>query len=192
MTSFPVGSHDNSRLLIRPCALLYPLSLALLGLCLSGTPAQAQEEDPGTRSVVIATFEVPYHVRDKVVPYIQEHEVPLQRLNPNVLTYRVLVHRWGSDGAELAYYWELEELADIDSLGVEDCGQPCEEYRKEHPEPEEGDERYEEFKEAERLYQKYYSSHRDEIYVAPMEAAKTEGEIHGTVGPPEEDESEGN
>ena len=157
------------------------------------TPAQAQEEeDPGERYVALTTFEVPLHVRDTVIPYMQEYVVPLQRLNPNVVTFRVLAHRWGSDASQIALYREVEEFADVDSLSVEDCGQPCEEYMKEHPEPEEGDEGYEEFQEAEQLYQEYNSDHQDQIYWAPMEAAKTEGEIHGTVGPPEEDEGEGN
>ncbi|PSQ51115.1 MAG: hypothetical protein BRD28_06095 [Bacteroidetes bacterium QH_10_64_37] len=157
------------------------------------TPAQAQEEeDPGERYVALTTFEVPLHVRDTVIPYMQEYVVPLQRLNPNVVTFRVLAHRWGSDASQIALYREVEEFADVDSLSVEDCGQPCEEYMKEPPEPEEGDEGYEEFQEAEQLYQEYNSDHQDQIYWAPMEAAKTEGEIHGTVGPPEEDEGEGN
>ena len=176
-------------------SLTLALALMLLAGGLSAPTAAAQEEaeeDPGQRRVVITTFEVPYHVRDKVIPYMQKHVVPFHRLNPNVVTYRVLVHDWGSDGSDIAFYWELEELADLDSLGVEDCGSPCEEYRKEHTEPDSTDEGYEEFQEAERLYEKYYSDHSDQLYVVPLGAAKTEGEIHGTVGPPEEEESEGN
>lgn len=176
-------------------ALALAAALALLGGGLSAPTALAQEEQeegPGQRYVTLTTFDLPYHVRDKVMPYFREYVVPFARLNPNVVTFRVLGHYWGSDGSDVAFYRELEEFADIDSIYVEDCGQPCEDYRKKHPEPDSTDEGYKAFKEAERLYQKYYSEHKDQIYLAPMGEAKTEGEIHGTVGPPEEEESEEN
>jgi len=46
ITSFLVDHRDRSRFQIRLCALLSPLGLALLGLCLLTTPAQAQDEEP--------------------------------------------------------------------------------------------------------------------------------------------------
>lgn len=154
----------------------------------SAVLAQEQEEEqPGQRYVAVTIFEVPLGVRDKVFPYLEKYLIPMDRLNPHVKTFRVFAHNWGSNGSDIVFYREYEEFADIEA----DCGQPCEEYQKEHPQPEEGDEGYEEFKEAERLFEKYFGDHHDEIFVAPMGLAKTEGEIIGTVGPSEE-ESGGN
>lgn len=181
-----IGSETPIRALA--LAFLVVGALAPPALAQEEEPEEEAEEGPGQRYATVTTFELPLKVRGQVVPYIQEHVVPLQRLNPHVVTFRVLTHNWGSNASELVFYAEYEEFADIDA----DCGQPCEDYREEHPTPEEGDEGYEEFQEAERLYQEYYGEHRDEIYAVPMEAAKTEGENLGTVGPPEEEEGEEN
>ncbi|MDX1673032.1 MAG: hypothetical protein R3211_11880, partial [Balneolaceae bacterium] len=141
--------------------------------------SQESEEEPGERFAAVTIFDVPLHVRDKVIPYIIEYVEPGMRLNPNVVTFRVLIHRWGSNGSQMIYYREYENFGDINA----ECGAPCEEYRKEHPAPKEGEEGYEDYKEAQKLYDKYFSDHHDEIYWIPMEAAKTEGKNIGTVGP---------
>lgn len=182
------SSHIRSLLFIPIRTLILTLVLALLSAGLFAAPAHAQEEEegPGQRYATVTFFQLPLQVRDKVVPYIQEYVEPYMRLNPHVVTFRVLAHNWGSKASEIAFYREYEAFEDINA----ECGSPCEEYQKNHPEPEEGDEDYEAFQEAERLYQKYYSDHRDEIYVIPMGAAKTEGENIGTVGPSEEEGEE--
>lgn len=154
----------------------------ILGSTVLGFAQEEEDEGPGQRYVTVTIFDMPLQIRDKVIPYMQKYVVPYFKLNPNIVTFRVLVHNWGSNASEMVYYSEYEEFEDINA----DCGQPCEDYEKEHPEPEEGDEGYEEFIEARDLYTKYFSGHHDEIYSVPMEAGKTEGEIIGTVGPPEE------
>lgn len=173
--------------LLAPSAVALAFALALIGVFPSTAVAQEEEEEPQARWVHITSFSLPYHVRDKVIPYLIRSIVPANRLNPNVITFRVLVHNQGSDGSEMAFYREFAEFADIGAP----CGEPCETFFEEHPAPEEGDEGYEEYEEAQELWQKYYSHHKDDIYTAPGGALKTEGEVFGPLWPEEEEEEGG-
>lgn len=163
-------------------------ALALIAtLALAATPAFAQDDEdegPANRVVSVTTFELPYHHRSKVIPWMQEYFVPGAQLNPNVITSRVLFHLYGDHGSQIVFLSEYADWADIDA----DCGAPCEEYFEAHPFPEEGDEGYEEFAEAQELFNKYYSHHKDMIYTSTSNWAKTEGEILGRVGPAPDDE----
>lgn len=165
--------------------LLVALSLCLAVALLSPAIAQAQEEEgPGSRYVTVTSFKVPFNERPKVIPFIINGVMPNLQLNPNVLNARLLFHNWGSDASDVVIVAEYENIEDIHA----DCGQPCEDYFEANPEPEEGDEGYAEFQEAQEAFSKYYSRHRDEIYVAPMEEAVVEGNFMGTVGVEEEEE----
>lgn len=170
--------------------LLALLSCSFLGFSASSAlVAQEQEEPegPGSRVIAVTSFQVPFGDRPTVVPYMLEYFLPGIQLNPNVIGFRVLFHNWGSDASQVLLVQEFEDI----SLLEAECGQPCDDYYAEHPAPEEGDEGYEEYQEALELFNKYYAHHRDEIYVSPMGAAKVEGEMVGTVGPPPEEEEEG-
>jgi hypothetical protein len=146
--------------------------------------AVAQDDDgPGTRIVSVTTFNVPFTVRGQVIPHMVARVLPATQLNPHVITSRLLFHNWGSDASQIVMVAEYASMADVDA----DCGQPCTDYFEANPAPEEGDEGYEAFDEARRLFLKYYSNHRDEIYVAPMGMAKVEGEMMGPVGGPDDD-----
>lgn len=147
---------------------------------------EAQQEGPGSRIVAVTTFQVPFTDRSKVFPYMMEYFLPGIQLNPNVIGFRVLLHNWGSDASQVVLVQEVEDL----SLLEAECGQPCEDYYADHPDPEEGEEGYEEYREGLDLFNKYYAQHRDEIYTSPMGAAKVEGEMVGTVGPPPEEEQD--
>lgn len=151
-------------------------------------PAAAQEQEgPEPRIVTVTSFEVPFTDRPQVFPWMLEYFLPGMQLNPNVLSFRVLLHNWGSNASQVHFVSEYASFADIES----ECGQPCDDYYEQHPEPEEDSAEWEEFAEARDLFNKYYAQHQDEIYTAPMMVAKTEGEMVGRVGPPPEDD-EGN
>lgn len=151
--------------------------------------AQEQEEEgPGTRVVAVTSFQVPFADRETLLPWMAEYFLPGIQLNPHVVGFRMLFHNWGSDASRIVLVQEFEDISLIEA----DCGQPCEDYFEAHPEPEKGEEGYEEFQKGQELFTKYYSHHSDEIYASPMVFAKVEGEMVGTVGgPPEQEEEDG-
>lgn len=164
----------------------WPLATALSAIaCMLLTApgpvhGQAQDDESPPRVVTVTAFEVPYNDRAAVWSYMRDYWLPGMQLHPKVLNLRVLTHLYGSGGAEVIITRELAEWAAIN----EPCGTPCEEYRKQHPAPEEGAPGYAEYAAARELFQKYYSNHRDEIYSVIPSATKIEGRIVGTVGPP--------
>lgn len=164
-----------------------PLAAAVaLGLVVASTTSltaqeEAEAEEPGQRIVAITTFSIPHHVRDEVIPYMRRYVIPQNQLNPNVITFRLLIHRWGGDGTEMAFYREYADMAALDAP----CGEPCATFRENHPEPEEGDEGYEAYQEAQRLWDKYFGPHEDEVYWTPLSEDRTEGEATGPIWPEE-------
>lgn len=164
-----IGFWCTTLLLALSAALFAPLALQ----------AQDQgEEEPGMRIVTVTTFKVPFYDRDKVFPFMRRYVLPAAQLNPNVLNYRVLWHNWGADASQVIISAEYEDITKIEA----ECGQPCSDYFEANPEPEEGDEGYETFRQQEEAFAKYYAQHSDEIYVTPMGAAKIEGQMQGRVG----------
>jgi hypothetical protein len=147
--------------------------------------ALAQDDDgPGWRTVHVISFELPplgergpffRHLRDRIEPGIL--------LNPHVITSRVMIHNYGSNASQIILVREYANWADMGA----GCGQPCADYREANRAPAEGDEGYDDFVEGRDLWRKYFSHHRDEIYSAFMGVAKSEGEIMGTVGAPDDD-----
>lgn len=164
----------------------WPLAIALGALACALLPAPAltqgpaQPEESPARVVAVTAFEVPYNDRTAVWSFMRDYFLPGMQLHPKVLNLRVLTHLYGSGGAEIIITRELAEWADINAP----CGAPCEEYRKQHPVPQEGAPEYAEYAAARDLFQKYYSNHRDEIYAVLPAATKIEGRLVGTVGPP--------
>lgn len=171
-----------ARLWTSLCALLIAASFVLLPSAL--VAQEDEQEEPGTRVTTVTSFEVPFQHRPQVMPFLMERVIPATQLNPNVINFRVLLHNWGGNASDVHLVAEYADIADIES----DCGQPCDDYFEANPAPEEGDEGYEDFQEAQELFDKYYSHHRDEILVAPMMAAKVEGEMMGPVGGPEDED----
>ena len=163
-------------------------ALTLLVVIAPAIAAQEEEEGPGTRVVTVTTFQVPFGDRGTVIPFMVERVLPATQLNPNVITFRVLFHNWGANAADVAIVAEYASFEDIES----DCGQPCEDYYAANPPPEEGTAEREEFDEAAALWSRYYSHHRDEIYLIPMGMAKVEGVMMGPVGGEEDEEEDGN
>jgi len=146
-------------------------------------PQQAVAQDgdgPGTRTVSVTTFDVPYGPnRGPALTFMRNRMLPATQLNPNIITSRVLFHAWGSNADQVIM---VAEYADMEGLAA-GCGQPCADWNEANPAPEEGDEGYEAFDKGRTLFFKYYSHHTDEIYSAPMGITKNEGEVLGRVGP---------
>jgi len=164
----------------------FVLAVSVLGmLWIAGADeliAQDGGDGPGQRIVTVTTFDVPLGKRGDFMQFYRKQIQPGSLLNPLVLNHRVLFHRWGADGANMAIVNEYATFADIEA----DCT-PCDEWAEAHPVPEEGTPEREEFDEMAELFTKYYSHHHDEIYTTPMVLAKVEGEVMGPVGGPADD-----
>ena len=119
--------------------------------------AQDDDEGPGTRIVTVTSFKLPFQHRGTGIPWMVKNVLPGQQLNPAAITTRLLFHNWGSDASDVIQVSEYASWADVDA----DCGQPCDDYNEANPEPEEGDEGYEAFQEAQARFSNYYSHHRD-------------------------------
>ena len=141
--------------------------------------AHAQDDGPGTRYLTVTTFNVPYGTeRGELLDWMADYFHPFALLNPNVISYRVMYHNYGSRGDQVVIAAEFNDFADINA----DCGQPCDDWQEAHPNPEEGDAGYESFQKASAMFNKVFSHHADEIYLVDLEESKSEGRIHGTVG----------
>lgn len=156
---------------------------------LIGVPtAFAQDDDgPGTRIISVTKMDVPYQDRSTVFPWMEKYFHPGGLLNPNVINYRWMAHFWGARGAEVVM---ITEYADWEAMNA-DCGQPCDDYNEANPVPDEDTPERAEYDKAQALFNKYFSHHSDEIYVAQMEEGKVEGRIMGTVGTGEDDDDNG-
>jgi hypothetical protein len=151
-----------------------------LAIFLSFGYAEAQQQDSPMRYVTVTTFDVPYGPdRGKVMSFLNEYFLPGTQLHPNVKNFRLLTHVWGSDGMQVIMEAEYDNWADIES----DCGQPCDDYYALHVAPTEGQDGYAEYQVASDLFNKYYSSHTDEIYLTNMNRAMVEGKTPNWVGP---------
>lgn len=154
-----------------------------VGLTMPQTTFAQDDEGPGTRLVTVTTWDIPFGERGPFFQFFRSRILPNSQLNPNIINTRLMLHQWGSNAAQMIL---VNEYADMEALAA-GCGQPCSDYFEANPAPQEGDEGYEEFQEGLEAFQKYYSHHRDEIYTAPMIAAKVEGEVMGPVGIPDDE-----
>jgi hypothetical protein len=151
-----------------------------LAIFLSFGSAEAQQQDSPMRYVTVTTFDVPYGSdRGKVMSFLNEYMLPATQLNPNVKNFRLLTHVWGSDGMQVIMEAEYDNWADIEA----DCGKTCDDYYAVHAAPTDGQDGYAEYQEASDLFNKYYSSHTDEIYLTNMNRAMVEGKTPNWVGP---------
>ena len=159
---------------------IYGACACALAIVLFSGSVQAQQADSPMRYVTVTTFEVPYGPdRDKVMSFLNEYILPSTQLHPAVRNFRLLTHVWGSNGTQVIMEAEYDNWADIEL----DCGPTCDEYFVIHEAPEEGDDGYAEYREMSDLFSKYYSNHKDEIYLTNMNRALVEGQRPNWVGP---------
>lgn len=150
---------------------LMPL-LGLLAAAVIPTAALAQESEetpPEVRVLTVTTFQLPAGEEgQKVMQFIDRVIAPQARNNPNVLSYRVAQHYWGSNSSELKLISEYADWASVEAP----CGPPCETWAEANI-PEEGTPEREEFDEQAQAWQQaFFAGHVDEIYTVNMSRAK--------------------
>lgn len=146
----------------------FVLLLATAGLTASTARAQAAPPaTPETRVLTISSFRVPLgEDRQKVIDFMRKWMVEPARLNPNILSYRIIQHFYGSNASDVAIVAEYPSWGAINA----ECA-PCNAWFEAN-QPKEGTPERKAVDEATALFLKYYGTHRDEVYNVNMSLAK--------------------
>ena len=149
------------------------LSVLIAGaavLLITPLAAFAQEEEeaePVIHYLTVTTFDAPGGDEGALVrEWFETIGAPLAKLNPNVLSYRVAIHNWGANSAQVVIIAEYADWAAIEG----DCAE-CDAYFEEM-QPEEGTPEREEWDAIGSAFFKAYRGHSDEIYTVNMDLAK--------------------
>ncbi len=139
-------------------------------LLISPVAAFAQEEEeaePVFHYLTVTTFDSPGGEEGALLlEGLETIAAPLARLNPNVLSYRVAQHNWGSNSAQVVIITEYADWAGIEA----DCAE-CDAWFEEN-QPEEGTPEREEWDAMNAAFFAAYLGHSDEIYGVNMDLAK--------------------
>jgi hypothetical protein len=144
--------------------------VALL-LSFAPTPVESQaagQAQQDVRYVTMTKFAMPSDTlqRRLVMMAIDSAMVPQARMNPNVLSYRVLMHNWGANSNEVIIMAEYPSWAAIEAECV-----PCDEWMESRM-PAEGTPERAQWNAIGAAFQAAYAGHSDEIYAAQMQRAK--------------------
>jgi len=149
------------------------LSVLIAGaavLLITPLAAFAQEEEeaePVIHYLTVTTFDAPGGDEGALVrEWFETIGAPLAKLNPNVLSYRVAIHNWGANSAQVVIIAEYADWAAIEG----DCAE-CDAYFEEM-QPEEGTPEREEWDAMHTAFVTAYRGHSDEIYGMNMNLAK--------------------
>jgi hypothetical protein len=127
----------------------------------------AQQQAPAMHVITISSFKVPLgEDRQKVVDYLRKWMVEPARMNPHVLSYRVIQHMYGSDAGDVAIMGAYENWAAVTAP----C-EPCNAWMQQNL-PAEGTPARKAVDDAQALFLKYYSNHSDQVFVSPLDLAK--------------------
>ncbi len=149
---------------VRACAAAAASILFILPAALA---AQDDADEPEFRYVTTSTYQVPFgEERQKAMMWVDSVMVPLARVDPNVISFRVATHNYGSNASDIVI---MSEYASWEAIGG-DC-EPCDEWF-EAREPEEGTPERETWDGWLADFLRHYSGHQDQIYIVNMNRAK--------------------
>jgi hypothetical protein len=148
-----------------------PLLAVALATVLAVSPVVLHAQDaappPEIHYMAVTTFSAPFNAEgQKVGWWIDSVMAPGAKVDPNVLSYRVGTHIYGSSAGDIII---TTEYADWTSINA-DC-EPCDAWFEER-QPEEGTPEREAWDEAQAAFFKYFHGHQDEIYTVQMDRAK--------------------
>lgn len=145
-------------------------ALALAALVAAPATLRAQDDaPPETRVITITSFNIPGGEEgQKVLSFFDDVVAPQARNNPNVLSYRVAQHYWGSNSSQMLIIAEYSDWNAVEA----DCGAPCDAWTEANV-PAEGTPEREEFDDMAGAYGRaFFAGHQDEIYLVNMNRAK--------------------
>ncbi len=130
-----------------------------LGLCAAAAAAQ----QPDGRYVTVTTFSVPLGpAGDTVMMYVDSVMVPTSRVDPNIASFRLARHAWGTNGGHAAFIFEYTSWSAINA----DCGAPCQQWEAANR-PAAGTPRADLWRAMETAFLRAYSGHLDQVYFVP-------------------------
>jgi hypothetical protein len=149
---------------------LTPL-LVLLGACapaISTAQVPTQQPQQEVRYVTVSKFAMPQDTTQRrlMLMAIDSVFVPQARMDPNVLSYRVLTHNWGANSSDILIMAEYPNWAAIEAV----CA-ACEQW-VESKTPAVGTPERARWDAMGAAFQRAYEGHSDEIYAAQMRRAK--------------------
>jgi len=145
---------------------LFLLAAFAPGIGTAQTPAQQPQQE--VRYLTVSKFAMPQDTMQRrlVMMVIDSVLVPQARMNPHVLSYRVLTHNWGANSNDILIMAEYPNWAAIEA----EC-QACDQWLQEKT-PAAGTPERARWDAMGAAYQSAYAGHSDEIYVAQMRRAK--------------------
>jgi hypothetical protein len=150
--------------------MLAPALFLLAGCAPAMGAAQtpAPQPQPEARFVTISKFSMPQDTTQSrlVMMAIDSFMVPQARMNPNVLSYRVLRHNWGANSGDVLIMAEYPNWAAIEA----ECT-ACDQWVQSKT-PTVGTPERARWDAMGAAFQRAYEGHSDEIYSAQMRRAK--------------------
>jgi hypothetical protein len=145
--------------------------LLLLTACapaMGSAQAPAQQPQPEARFVTVSKFAMPQDTTQRRLVFmaIDSIMVPQARMNPNVLSYRVLAHNWGANSSDVLITAEYPSWGAIEA----ECA-ACDQW-VESKTPAPGTPERARWNAMVAAFQRAYEGHSDEIYSAQMRRAK--------------------
>jgi len=148
-------------------SLLFAGAAVLLITPLAAFAQEEEESEPVFHYLAVTTFNVPRGEEGALVQeWIETVTAPIQRLDPNVISFRVAQHAWGSNRAQVVFIREYADWAAIEA----DCAE-CDAWFEENK-PEEGTPEREEWDAMAEAFATANYGHSDEIYSLNMDLAK--------------------
>ena len=143
------------------------LAVALLATAIPGAVrAQEQEQEPEIRTLTITAFTIPTGKGEKFNEYVDKYVMPAVKADPNVLTFRLARHHWGSGKANAWFIAEYESLEGLYRSEEFQSDWYDENFPEGTPEREAAD------KATEEDFLPFFSDHVDEITTTNMSRAK--------------------
>jgi hypothetical protein len=142
--------------------------IAVCAPAIGNAQAPAQGSQQEVRFVTVSKFALPHDTTQQrlVMMAIDSIMVPQARMDPNVLSYRVLTHNWGADSNDILIVAEYQNWAAIEAPCAA-CDAWLQSKTPAAGTPERG--RWDAMGAA---FQTAYRGHSDEIYSAQMRRAK--------------------
>jgi len=146
-------------------------ALFLLAACapaIGSAQAPAQQTQQEVRYVTVSKFAMPQDTAQRrlVMMAIDSVMVPQARMNPSILSYRVLTHNWGANSNDLLIMVEYPDWAAIEA----ECA-ACDQWVQSKT-PAAGTPARARWDAMGAAFASAYQGHSDEIYAAQMRRAK--------------------
>ena len=147
--------------------ILFAGAAVLLVTPLAALAQDGAESVPVFHYLTVSTFDSPGGEAGGLVNrYIRTVLAPVAKIDPNVVSFKVARHNWGSNSAQIVLVYEYADWASLEG----DCEECAEWFQATRPE--DGTPERDEWRAMTQAYFAAYLGHSDEIYSVNMSLAK--------------------